>query len=113
MADDNDRKPARRLSVSGTYEPPTEDHPTESGPFRRLLLHILWIGFRLVARGFAHLRPFTPQLVPLVVGLFLIPVLLFFSASAGFVVWKSSAVAWEHPLYLQYGYVLRLWLINK
>ncbi|KAI0697121.1 putative adipose-regulatory protein-domain-containing protein [Cytidiella melzeri] len=57
------------------------------------LLHATWSSF----------RAYLPQLVPLVVFIVSIPVLLFFSVSAGWFVWRSIAVGWEACLYLQYG----------
>ncbi|KAL0951392.1 hypothetical protein HGRIS_008088 [Hohenbuehelia grisea] len=48
-------------------------------------------------------RPFAPQIIPLVVFAFLIPTILALSALAGWIVWRSVPVAWEAPLYLQYG----------
>ncbi|KAI0348518.1 hypothetical protein BDW22DRAFT_1424674 [Trametopsis cervina] len=53
--------------------------------------------------GWVSFRAYLPQLVPLVVFLVSIPVLLFFSISAGWFVWRSIAVGWETRLYLQYG----------
>jgi hypothetical protein len=64
----------------------------------QLLLRALSFAFQLA-------RPYAPQLVPIAIGLALLPLLGLGSLSAGFVVWKSSAVSWEHPVYLQYGYV--------
>ena len=51
------------------------------------------------------IKPLAPHLVPLVVFILAIPVILTLSLSAGFFVWKSIAVGWETPLYLQYGCV--------
>nr|GAT44068.1 predicted protein [Mycena chlorophos] len=45
------------------------------------------------------LRP----ILPLFVFLSLVPGILFFSASAGWIVWRNAAVSWRVPLYLQYG----------
>ncbi|KAK0198260.1 hypothetical protein F5146DRAFT_1018850 [Armillaria mellea] len=49
------------------------------------------------------LKPFAPQLVPLAVFIFLIPLALCLSGLAGWIVWKNVAVSWETPLFLQYG----------
>lgn len=57
----------------------------------------------LVASGLRLLRPFAPQFIPLAVFVFTVPVLVFFSFSAGWVVWRSIAVGWESSLDLQYG----------
>jgi len=61
----------------------------------------------VLSRGLAVLHPFAPQLIPLVVCILLVPFVLFFSVSAGWIVWRSVAVGWESPLYLQYGYVIK------
>ncbi|KAF9010364.1 hypothetical protein BDZ89DRAFT_1078162 [Hymenopellis radicata] len=57
----------------------------------------------LLSKCLALIRPFAPQLIPLVVFAFLIPLVLSLSAAAGYAVWKNVAVGWEMPLYLQYG----------
>ncbi|KAL1707389.1 hypothetical protein EV121DRAFT_256036 [Schizophyllum commune] len=57
----------------------------------------------LVSTGLETLRPFSPQLIPLLICTLLIPVVVFFSLVSGLLVWKSLAVGWEVPLYLQYG----------
>lgn len=54
----------------------------------------------LLSRAF---KPFAPQLVPLAVFIFLIPLALCLSGLAGWIVWKNVAVSWETPLFLQYG----------
>ena len=48
-------------------------------------------------------RSAIPELIPLAVFVTSIPILLFFSCSAGWFVWRSIAVGWETDLYLQYG----------
>ncbi|PSS37586.1 hypothetical protein PHLCEN_2v602 [Hermanssonia centrifuga] len=57
----------------------------------------------LFALGLKLFRPVAPQLVPLAVFVLTIPILVFFSISAGWFVWRSIAVGWETSLYLQYG----------
>ena len=57
----------------------------------------------LVSTGLETLRPFSPQLIPLLICTLLIPIVVFFSLISGLLVWKSLAVGWEVPLYLQYG----------
>lgn len=49
-------------------------------------------------------RPAAPVIISVAVCTIAIPILLLFSLSSGFYVWKSVAVGWEAPLYLQYGY---------
>lgn len=61
------------------------------------------LSLSLVSRFFSALRPWAPQIIPLLVCTLFIPFLVFLSASAGWIVWRSVAVAWEAPLYLQYG----------
>lgn len=56
-----------------------------------------------LSSGLRFVRPYAPQLVPLAVFVCAIPALLFFSISSGWFVWRSMAVGWEVPLYLQYG----------
>lgn len=68
-------------------------------------LYPLQLALRALGLVFDLVRPYAPQLVPLVFCLLLLPVLAFFSLSAGFVVWKTSAVSWEYPVLLQYGHV--------
>ncbi|TFK30793.1 hypothetical protein FA15DRAFT_608275 [Coprinopsis marcescibilis] len=52
---------------------------------------------------FTLLRPYTPQIVPLVVCLLFIPLILVISAFAGYVVWNNLTTGWETPVYMQYG----------
>ncbi|KAF7800046.1 hypothetical protein EIP86_011289 [Pleurotus ostreatoroseus] len=56
-----------------------------------------------VASGYSLFRPYAPQMVPLMAFAITIPILVFFSLSAGWLVWRSIAVSWETNLYLQYG----------
>ncbi|KZT05985.1 uncharacterized protein LAESUDRAFT_654569 [Laetiporus sulphureus 93-53] len=56
-----------------------------------------------MAAIFHLVSPYTPNLIPLAVFLLALPVIAFLSASAGWLVWKSVAVAWETELALQYG----------
>ncbi|KAK0208157.1 hypothetical protein DFS33DRAFT_1301671 [Desarmillaria ectypa] len=49
------------------------------------------------------LKPFAPQIIPLAVFFFLIPLALCLSGLAGWMVWKNVAVSWDFPLFLQYG----------
>ncbi|KAI9461782.1 hypothetical protein HD554DRAFT_1487943 [Boletus coccyginus] len=43
------------------------------------------------------------HLVPLLVCLSLVPLILFFSLFSGWYIWKNIPVAWQVPIYLQYG----------
>ncbi|PCH33752.1 hypothetical protein WOLCODRAFT_94101 [Wolfiporia cocos MD-104 SS10] len=56
-----------------------------------------------MAAIFRFAIPYTPNLIPLAVFLLSLPVIAFMSISAGWLVWRSVAVAWEAELYLQYG----------
>lgn len=67
-----------------------------------LIFNPLYQILSLVGRG---VRPFAPVIIPVVICTIAIPILLLFSLSSGFYVWKSVAVGWQTPLYLQYGYV--------
>lgn len=69
--------------------------PPPPFPFNFLVNIISWT-LRLI-------KPLAPHLVPLVIFSLSIPVVLFLSFSAGWFVWRSIAVGWEAPLYLQYG----------
>ncbi|KAF8898895.1 hypothetical protein BD779DRAFT_1486090, partial [Infundibulicybe gibba] len=49
------------------------------------------------------LRSSSPQIIPLFVCLFLVPLVILLSLFAGWIVWNSVATAWDSPLDLQYG----------
>ncbi|KAJ2932751.1 hypothetical protein H1R20_g4340, partial [Candolleomyces eurysporus] len=51
----------------------------------------------------SFLRPYAPQIVPVVVCTFFIPIILAISGFAGYVVWSNLSTKWETPIYLQYG----------
>lgn len=70
-----------------------------------LLLSPLYIALFLIANGLKILRPLSPQLIPLLVCLLLIPFVFLLSASAGWAVWKNAAVNWKSEMNLQYGCV--------
>lgn len=67
-----------------------------------LFLNPLYQILSLIGRG---ARPVAPVIIPVAICTIAIPILLLFSLSSGFYVWKSVAVGWAAPLYLQYGYV--------
>lgn len=78
------------------------------------LLRIPFFLFNMLASGLRLLKPLAPQLIPLTVFVLAIPVVVFFSLSAGWFVWRSIAVGWETTVYLQYGYGLSTpTLINR
>lgn len=72
-----------------------------------LTSRVIWFPFALILRALAPLarsiRPWLPQFIPLLVGISIIPLLALLSSGAGFYVWKTAAVSWETPLFLQYG----------
>lgn len=49
------------------------------------------------------IRPYTTQLIPLVILTLTIPLLVTLSLSSGWMVWRRIAVGWDTELYLQYG----------
>jgi len=59
--------------------------------------------FSVLSTFLSFLRPYFPQILPLLVCLSFVPLLLFLSVSAGWIVWRNAAVGWQAPLYLQYG----------
>lgn len=66
-----------------------------------LILNPLYQILSLVGRG---ARPVAPVIIPVAICTIAIPILILFSLLSGVYVWKSVAVGWETPLYLQYGY---------
>lgn len=69
----------------------------------------LTLSLKFLSLGFRLIRPFSPQLVPLVVIGLLFPVLLSLSFYSGFYVWSNVAVGWRTPIFLQYGQVELSW----
>jgi hypothetical protein len=63
------------------------------------------ISLAILSKCLYLLRPISPQLVPLVICLLLIPLLVMVSISAGWMVYKTVAVGWQVDVYLQYGCV--------
>jgi len=57
----------------------------------------------VAVNGLSVLRPYAPQLIPIVVCLALVPFAVCLSLVAGWMVWKSLVVGWEAPLFFQYG----------
>jgi len=57
----------------------------------------------LPAQVASAIKPYSPQLVPFIVCLAVIPFLVFFSFVAGWLVWASVPRGWAVPVYLQYG----------
>lgn len=52
------------------------------------------------------IQPYAPQLAAVAIVILFVPVLITLSSYAGYFVWKSVAVGWDVPLYLQYGCVV-------
>ena len=76
-------------------------------PSPGLVSRAIWFPFTLAMRVLApfarFIQPWVPHLIPLLVGLSIVPLLSLLSAGAGFYVWRTAAVSWETPLFLQYG----------
>jgi hypothetical protein len=76
-------------------------------PSPGLISRAMWFPFTLSLRILVplvqSLRAWVPHLIPLLVGFSIVPLLALLSAGAGFYVWKTAAVSWETPLFLQYG----------
>jgi len=81
-------------------------HPDDQPP-PGLISRAIWFPFKLTLRILTpflrSIRPWVPHLIPLLVGLSIIPLIALLSTGAGFYVWKTAAVSWETPLFLQYG----------
>jgi hypothetical protein len=90
--------------------PADREREASSGAFSTLIERLASLAFQLCSDllrfTYAIVRPFAPQLIPLVLVILVLPILVFVSLSAGFVVWKTSVVSWEEPIFLQYGCVL-------
>jgi hypothetical protein len=75
-----------------------------------LISHVVHVPLHLLqslfSNTFAILRPYAPQIIPVLVCVLFVPLVILLSASAGFLVWKSVAVDWETPIHLQFGCVL-------
>ena len=69
-------------------------------PFRGLALRIL-------APFARSIRPWVPQLIPLLVGLSVIPLSGFLSTGAGSYAWKNAAVSWETRCFCNTGELRR------
>lgn len=87
-----------------TKPPPQESSGWFENYVWPILIFPLTLNIKLLSLGLRWVKPFSPQLIPLAVAFLLFPVLVFFSFSAGFYVWKNVAVGWQAPVYLQYGY---------
>ncbi|KIP11421.1 hypothetical protein PHLGIDRAFT_474304 [Phlebiopsis gigantea 11061_1 CR5-6] len=81
------------------------DHSSEEGvaEYPWVIRYPLQLSSNLIKTGFQFLRPYAPQLIPLLVFILTIPALLALSLSSGWFVWRSIAVGWEVPVHLQYG----------
>jgi len=60
---------------------------------------------KIIAAPLRPIRPLLPHLLPFIVCLLSIPVLVFLSGAAGWMVWKNVPVGWTVDANLQYGYV--------
>ena len=66
--------------------------------------------YGFVVNVISTLRPYAPQLVPILVFAFFVPLAILLSAFAGYIVWTNLSVSWESSLYFQYGYAFPLYL---
>jgi hypothetical protein len=66
--------------------------------------------YGFVVNVISGLRPYAPQLVPILVFAIFVPLAILLSAFAGYIVWTNLSVSWEFPLYFQYGYVFLFYL---
>jgi len=80
-----------------------DDRDSLSQVLFNLLSSALRFFLALASSVFSLLRPFAPQIIPLLICVFIIPLVVLLSLSAGFLVWKNVAVGWESPLHLQFG----------
>ena len=90
----------------GDDKPYTNDNPVDQpspGLISRVIRVPLVLTLRILAPLGRSIRPWVPQLIPLFVGISIIPLLALLSTGAGLYVWKTAAVSWESPLFLQYG----------
>jgi hypothetical protein len=89
-------------------------HKAEDDDEPRNISAILTAPLRLsnaiISKGTEYVKPKAPQLITFSVCLLLVPVLVFLSVFAGWFVWKNVAVGWDAPVYLQYGYVARIYV---
>lgn len=68
-----------------------------------ILFVLLRFSRSLFSKGLEYMKSITHQLVAFIVCLLLIPLVIFISVFAGWFVWKTVAVGWDAPVYLQYG----------
>lgn len=80
-----------------------EDRPTIQ--FSGIIYAPARLAFSIFSSTFAALRPFAPQLIPIIFCFLFIPFSLILSGAAGIIVWRNVAVGWESPIYLQFGCV--------
>ncbi|KAF8577892.1 hypothetical protein K439DRAFT_1363629 [Ramaria rubella] len=75
--------------------PEGDEQPAPSG-ITSFALNLFTAPLRAVGR-------FLPKMFPLIVCLLCIPVLMFFSGAAGWIVWRNVPVGWKMDANLQYG----------
>ncbi|KDQ63418.1 hypothetical protein JAAARDRAFT_65471 [Jaapia argillacea MUCL 33604] len=93
-----DVKPIKQEDQISPAEQP--EHPTT---LQRIAYAPLNLFLKLLSASFRLIRPFAPQIIPLIVCVFVLPLLVLLSLSAGYYVWRSVAIGWETELNLQYG----------
>lgn len=80
-----------------------DDQDSLSQVLSNLLSSTLRFLLAVASSTLSFLRPFAPQIIPVLICVFIIPLVVLLSLSAGFLVWKNVAVAWESPIHLQFG----------
>ncbi|TFK56956.1 hypothetical protein OE88DRAFT_1803584 [Heliocybe sulcata] len=104
MSTSADRGPRRRRSQPKIRIKREESPGIPEQSFTSRLLHVpVEIFFDLLSTTLRLLHPLVPYFIPLFIAAFVFPILVLFSVSAGWYVWKNVAVGWETQLYLQYG----------
>jgi len=81
-----------------------------SGLIRTIVFLPIGLFVSTLSNAFLLLQTITPKVVPLAVCFLFIPLLVFVSLSAGWIVWRNAAVSWEATIYLQYGYAFTIFL---
>ncbi|RDB29107.1 hypothetical protein Hypma_015681 [Hypsizygus marmoreus] len=73
----------------------------------QLLLNVLSAPINLIlsflSATFSALRPFAPQIIPVLICALLVPLVILLSIASGVVVWRNVAVGWDSPVHLQFG----------
>ncbi|GLB36011.1 putative adipose-regulatory protein (Seipin) [Lyophyllum shimeji] len=79
------------------------DRESLSQVLLNVLSSLLRFLLAVASNALSFLRPYAPQIIPVLTCVFIIPLFVLLSSFAGFLVWKNVAVGWETPLHLQFG----------